>query len=279
MPTPTPVTMTRAAAQPILKPDEVFPLLIEPVVRMSVLGQIATTVYTDRPTVTVPKMNDIDVADWIPEGLEIPLDTVDFSEMTLEPSRLVGGSVVTKELIEDSSPVASELIGQSLARDLATKVDVAFFGAKGTNAERPAGLADLTGYSNVTAATVNLTPFFDAEIAAEAAGAPIDAYVCNPITAAEIGKLTLTGTAGVQDMTQPARRLILGVPVISSPNVAAGTIWGINRDSLLFVIRTDAEVEADSSVFFLSYRIALRSRIRCTWGFTNPAAAVRIKIG
>lgn len=273
------MTLTSALAKPILKPEQIIPLLLEPVVRESVLGQIATTMYTDRPAVRVPKMTDIDVADWIPEGQEIPLGDVEFDELELIPRRLAGGSVVTREVIEDTSPIASELIGQSLARDLAKKVDISFFGAKGTNTERPAGLADLTGYSPVTASSLSLDAFFDAEIAADAAGAPIDVYVTNPVTAASIGKLTMTGTAGVQDITVKARRVVLGVPVIASPHVPAGTIWGFNRASTLFIVRTQAEVEAHDGPFFTSYRVALRSRIRCTWGFTNPATVVRITIG
>ena len=43
----------------------------------------------------------------------------------------------------------------------------------------------------------------------------------------------------------PTKRLVLGVPLISSTAVAAGTIWGIPRDRVFAVIREDAQLAVD----------------------------------
>jgi hypothetical protein len=42
------------------------------------------------------------------------------------------------------------------------------------------------------------------------------------------------------------------VPLLVSPAVAAGTIWGLPRDRVVVVVRDDAEAQSDRSVFFTS---------------------------
>lgn len=272
------MTNTRANAAPILRPEEVRPLLLDPIARDSLAAACSTVVYIDTPDLHVPTMADLDVADWIPEGEEIPLGDASFDGQTITPARLVGGSVLTKELAEDSNPEAARLIGESLARDLRRKLDASFFGTKGANTERPAGLLDLTGTTDVTPATAGdyLGAFLAAEQQASVIDSSTNLYVANPATAAAISETILTGTAGVQDMTAPAGRTILGVPFIASPLVAAGTIYGFNKASTLLVFRTDAEIERDDSVFFTSYRVAIRGRIRASWGFTRPESIIKI---
>lgn len=273
------MTLTRAAAQPIIKPDEIRELLLEPVFNAAAASQVSTPVYVDGPALHVPRMTGLDAAEWLPEGEEIPLDDITFTGTRIEPKRLVGGSVLTRETIEDTNPEASALVGQALAQDLAVKVDEAFFGAKGSNTERPAGLLDVTGTSNITGTTDAIATFLDAMAAAESAGVTPTAWVAHPTTLHALTKtlITFQGQPAV-DITSPMRRTILGVPLVPSRHVAAGVVWGMHAPSNLLVVRTAAEVEADSSVFFTSYRIALRARIRCAFGFLRPNTIVKITL-
>lgn len=273
------MTTTRATAAPILRPDEVRPLLLEPIERDSIAAQCSTVVYIDAPALHVPAMTDLDVADWRPEGEEIPLGDVSFTGQTITPARLVGGSILTQELAEDSSPEAAQLIGAALARDLRRALDSSFFGSKGSNAEQPAGLADLTGTTNVAPATSGdvLGAFLTAEQAAAGADAALDVYVTHPTTAAAIGKALLTAGSAA-DYTAPTERRILGVPVIATPLVPAGTVYGFDKSSTLLVFRVDAEIERDDSIYFTSYRIAIRGRIRVSWGFTRPDSVIKIAL-
>lgn len=273
------MTLTRANAVPILKPNEVRPLLLEPTIAAAAASQVATTVYIDAPTMFLPRMSGIDVAEWLPEGQEIALDDVEFTGQSIEPKRLVGGAVLTKEAIEDTSPEASALVGQALAADLAVKLDETFFGAKGTNAERPAGLLDVTGITNIAGTTDLVGTFLDAMAAAESAGVSPSAWVAHPntVTALTKGLAMFTGQPTL-DITTAQRRVILGVPLVSSRHVAAGVVWGLHAPSNLIVVRTAAEVEADSSVFFLSFRTALRARLRAAFGFTRPDTIVKVTL-
>jgi hypothetical protein len=42
------------------------------------------------------------------------------------------------------------------------------------------------------------------------------------------------------------------------------------------VVRQDAQVESDRSVFFTSDRVAVRATLRVGFGFPSPAAIVKI---
>lgn len=267
---------TRATAAPILSPEDIRPVLLEPLAAQSIAGQVATVMYTDAPQVLVPGMTDLDVADWIPEGQEIPLGDAQFTQQTITPRRLVGGTLVTNELLEDSNPQAKTLLGQSLARDLSLKVDAAFFGAAGANTERPPGLTDLTGTTGITG-TLHVDRFYAAETAAELAGGPLDTYVCSPATAAAIGKL-VQAEQWNRDVANPARRQILGVPVLASTHVPDNKVWGIRRDTILVVVRLRAEVDASEGPRFLSFTTAIRSRVRIGWGFLRPANVIEIDL-
>jgi HK97 family phage major capsid protein len=80
------------------------------------------------------------------------------------------------------------------------------------------------------------------------------------------------------DPTQPGRRQILGVPLLTSPAVPTtnNQVWGIPRDFTYFVIRTGAEVLADRSVFFTSDRVAIRCTMRVGLAFPHPPSIVKI---
>jgi hypothetical protein len=63
------------------------------------------------------------------------------------------------------------------------------------------------------------------------------------------------------DPTQPSARMINGVPLFVSPSAAADIVWAIPRQHPLFVIRQDASVVTDSSVYFTSDRVAIRATV------------------
>ncbi len=80
------------------------------------------------------------------------------------------------------------------------------------------------------------------------------------------------------DPTQPTRRMIFGVPLPTSPEAPAGTVWGLPAERVVTAVRRDAEVKADRSVFFTSDRVAVRATCRVGFGFPHTAALVRIRL-
>jgi HK97 family phage major capsid protein len=78
------------------------------------------------------------------------------------------------------------------------------------------------------------------------------------------------------DPTQPVSRSISGVPLYSSPAVAADVVWALPAQHVIFIIRTGTTVVSDSSVMFTSDRVAIRCTTRVSYAFTQPLAITKI---
>lgn len=70
--------------------------------------------------------------------------------------------------------------------------------------------------------------------------------------------------------------MINGVPLYVSPSVAADIVWAIPAAHSLFVLRQNATVVTDSSVFFTSDRVAIRATLRVSFGFPYPLSIVKV---
>lgn len=177
-----------------------------------------------------------------------------------------------------------QVVGQGLARDIARKVDAAFFGTRGASPVTPAGLGDLTGVNAVAgpAAWADVDPFLEAIYAAEGVGATVGAFVANPADALALAQLKESAgsnrTLLTPDATQPARRLLAGIPLLTSPGVAAGTVWGIPADRALVAVRQDAELTVSTDAYFGSDQTAVRAILRIAFAFPHAAAIQKITL-
>ena len=278
------MTMTSGAGSgaAILRPEQVGDLLIQPVSTESVAVQASTLVQTESHSYRIPLVTADPTAAWVAEGAEIAVSDATLAELTVTPTKLAGLTIISRELANDTSPEAAETVGAGLARDLARKLDEAFFGAM--TAPAAAGLGSLASPNAVDAGTAwaNTDPFVEATSAAEQLGATLTSFVANPADALALAKLRdETGSnrplLGV-DPTQPTRRVVAGVPLLVSPHVTAGTVWGLPQARVVVVIREPAEIETDSSPFFTSDRVAVRAILRVGFGFPHEAAVVKITL-
>lgn len=264
----------------ILRPEEVADLVVRPVDQASVAVAASTVISTNASSTRIPVVTSDPSAGWVAEGAEIPLTDLGTTELDVVPRKLAALTVISRELSEDSSPAARETVGQAMARDMARKLDQAFYGNLGGNA--PAGLEALTGTTTVDAgaAYADLDWAAEAVNVAEREGATISAFVAGPVDALALAQITdedgsrrpLLGT----DPTQPTRRTILGVPLLVSPAVTAGTVWGIPRDRAMIVRRADVRVEVSTDAYFSSDQVAVRGTMRASFGFPDEAALVKI---
>jgi HK97 family phage major capsid protein len=266
----------------ILTPEQVADLVVRPLISESIAGQVMTAVTTSSREYRIPVVTQDPSASWTAEGAEINVSDAAVDEVNVIPSKLAALSIITRELANDSSPAAAEVVGQGIVRDLVRKVDAALFAASTTNG--PAGIAGLSGISTVDAGAsyANVDAFSDALFTAAASNGVISAWVTNPATAKALSKVKeATGSNKPllgPDPTVPGRRQILGVPLLTSPAVATAgnVVWGISAAYSYLVIREDAEVESDRSVFFTSDRVAIRATLRLGFGFPAPATVVKI---
>jgi HK97 family phage major capsid protein len=274
-------TYTSTAGIGGILPDQYGPIITEPVQRESVAMQVSTVLTTGSHAMNIPVVTDDPGAAWVAEGAEITPDDGTFAETAVTPAKVAGLTIISRELADDSSPAALQIVGSGLARSIADQVDRAFFGALAAPA--PAGLEAVVGVTAIAAplAFEDLDPFAAAISAAETVGTTITSFVANPTDALSLAQLRdetgsnrpLLGT----DPTVPTRRVILGVPLLTSPHVTAGTVWALPRDRTMVIRRQEVDLQASSEAYFSSDRIGVRAIMRIGFAFPHAAAIVRIE--
>lgn len=270
----------RADAGPILTPEQVANLLVLPTLDAAVAGRMATRVNLGAQTLRVPRVTADPTASWVAEGQEIAQSDADFDEITVSPPKVAGLTVISRELADDSTPAAAQVVGAGLARDIARRVDEAFFGD--VAAPGPPGLGSLTGTSTIDAPAAwnTVDPFEAALFAVEGEGGNVTAWAANPADALALSLLKeATGSNRnllQPDPTQPSRRVLAGRPLYTSPYVPEGTVYGTDASRVLLVVRDDAEVTTDRSIFFTSDRVAVRATMRVGFAFVHAATVVAI---
>ncbi|WP_330359216.1 phage major capsid protein [Mycobacteroides abscessus] len=274
------MTLLTTSTNGALLPNEIGSLIVQPVRQMSVALSVATIVTTSAHEHRVPIVKGDAGAAWVAEGAEITASDADFDEIVVQPQKVAGLSIISRELAEDSSPSAQAAVGEGLAQSIANKVDAAFFGD--TVANGPSGLLSVAGVQTVdTGGTIaNTDPFAEALSLAETAGAVVTSFVAHPSTILQLSKVKKqTGSNEPllgYDASQPTQRQVLGVPLIPSPAVAVGDVWAIPAAKVVIVLRDDVRLEVDRSRYFESDRIGVKATMRVGVAFPHPAAIVRL---
>lgn len=275
------MTLLTSNSDGIVRPEDVGDLIVRPVSQASRAFLVSTVVQTESKDYRLPIVATDPSAAWVPEGGEIPITDADVDELIVTPKKVAGLTVVSRELAEDSSPEATQVVGDGLARDIAKKIDAAFFGNTTTNG--PSGLRALAGVTVVdaTGPVVDLDVFAEAIAESENVGGTITSFVASPVTALALSQLktgTQLNTPLLQpDPTQPTRRLIQGVQLQTSPYVGDDVIWAVPQAFSFVVLRSDnVTLDIDRSAFFTSDRIGVRSTLRVSWGHPHPSSIVRI---
>lgn len=73
-----------------------------------------------------------------------------------------------------------------------------------------------------------------------------------------------------------SQRVVNGVPITIAPDYTAGTIYGVDASRIYSVIRDEVLVHVDESVYFTSDRIAVRTTMRISFGFADPASIIKM---
>ena len=244
-------------------------------------SQVSTVVQISTNQLRIPVVLTDPQASFVAEGAEIPVTDGTLTEIVATPKKLAALSIISSELAQDSSPAALQVVGDGIVRDVKRQLDASFFG--NTTANGPSGLGSLTTATATNAGSwANLDSFSAAIANAEVLHSNVTSFVAPPATVLALSTLKEYGTAGSNkpllgtDVTQPVSRTISGVPLYSSPAVAADVVWAIPAQHVIFVARTDATVVSDSSVLFTSDRVAIRCTMRVSYAFTQPMAITKI---
>lgn len=278
-------TLTTTSNVKGISPDAISKLLILPVEAASVAMQASTIIATDATRTHIPLVTADPSAAWVAEGEEIGATDPSIDDYIATPAKIAGLSIITNELAADTSPAAAEIVGDGLARDIAKKIDLAYFGTKGSSLIQPAGLEDLAGYSLTVQETAweDLDPFEEAISNAAELGLEIGTFAAHPDDALALAILKeSTGSKRgllTADATASTRKILAGVKLLASPGVRPGTIWGIPKVRSIIVRRNDVDLQTDKSAYFTSDRTAIRATMRLTFAFPQAPAIQRIMLG
>jgi HK97 family phage major capsid protein len=266
-------------ASGVLPPD-FGALVVQPTLAASIFAQVATLAMTAGRDYRIPLVTADPTARWVAEGDEIAPSDPTLDELLVTPRKVAGLTIISRELADDSTPEAAQVVGDGLARDIARRLDQAAFA--GLPAPAPAGLATLSGVQTY----VNAGAFGNLDFAAQAiskaetVGATVTAFVTSPATALALA--TVKQAAGSNapllgtDATSATSRQILGVPLYVSQFVPPDTLYALDASRVWLVVRDDTTVEADRSVFFTSDRVAVKATMRAAFGFVHPQSVVRV---
>src|SRR5690606_20897101 len=91
--------------------------------------------------VTIKGQDGVATANWVGESKPIPASAQDYSSVSLTPLKVAALSVVSNELLRDSSPSAEMLVRDALVEASAQKIDTHFFSTTAaSNGVSPAGI-------------------------------------------------------------------------------------------------------------------------------------------
>ncbi|WP_454859087.1 phage major capsid protein [Promicromonospora soli] len=285
------------AANPSFLPDAVSALVVQPAQRMSVAAAavggppaIIRGAVESSNVFRVPVVTTDPTAAWTAEGAAISQSSPVLDQEEAPYRKLAALTIVSNEMARDSDPAAQEFVGQGLARDIARKMDLAFFG---TNAAEPTlqpqGLEDVTGVTEIDAGASlsSLDPFTEGALNVAGLGDPSVrlAWVANPADALALATLKDEATSNRALLAPTANDpdgmpiyTIAGAPLYISPAVTAGTVWGIPSGRVLIAVRQDATLERSADAYFGSDSVGLRCITRVAFAYPHAAAIQKVTV-
>ncbi|MFK4759659.1 phage major capsid protein [Microbacterium sp. ZW T5_45] len=267
-----------------LLPDDYGSLIVQPVTEASIAFQVADVIPTSLHRYVIPLVTEDATASWTAEGQEIAESDPTFDKLVVELAKLAGLTETTTEMLEDSDPEAGDVIGASIARDIAKKVDQAFFG--NLAAPAPKGLGSITADVNTVTVTggilTNLDPFANALSLSEQNGGSIQSFIANPSDALLISTLKKQADSIEpvlnMNVSRPGAQSVFGVPLLRSPAVPVGTIWGVDPTYAKVILRKDVDIDTSEHAAFTRDAVLIRAVMRLGFGFPHPKALSRILI-
>lgn len=172
------------------------------------------------------------------EGAPIRVGGLSLTSTTLTPKSLAVIGTYTNELMERSTPNILEVIRNAMIQDTAFALDQAFLGNTAGSTTVPAGIQQSATGANTAASAGATTANIITDIRARLqqltslnlGRRPV--FVMNPARWYGV-KLAVTA-AGTPAFPEAANNTLMGVPVITSTNVAAAMIYLIDAAEIAF---------------------------------------------
>ncbi|WP_045821993.1 phage major capsid protein [Williamsia herbipolensis] len=264
-----------------LAPSEISDLIVAPTFEKATASQAATVMEFATPDLRVPIIEDGSSA-FVSEGSEIAISEPTFTEAVIVPKKVAQLVPVTNELLADAAGDIKTLIGESMTRSLARRIDAQFWAAT----TGPLGFKAIGSVADVLTATSNLSNldvWIEAIADLAAHGHTATAAVVSPDVFKALATLKTSAGSNVTLLqaspTEAAQLRVAGLPVILTDALPANTAYVTDASKVLIGVRTsDVQIDVDQSVFFSSDRAAIRATLRVGVAYPAPTAIVRITL-
>lgn len=217
---PAATTTETTWAAPLVRESSVMADFLDHLRPMTVLGQFGTNGIPALKRVPFRTALISETSGgagyWVGEGRPKPLTKFDYAKTSLTPTKVANISVVTEELLRDSSPSAEGLIRDSLAAALVAKLDTDFLSATAAEAGiSPAGI--LAGVTSVASSGVTQAAVL----------ADIQAIMSVFVAANNVPKQGVWIMASTTAMALGLMLTPLGQPAFPGISMAGGTLYGM----------------------------------------------------
>ncbi|SNU00950.1 phage major capsid protein, HK97 family [Ruaniaceae bacterium KH17] len=262
---------TPAAWSPDLQaflPDDVVP---------DALILRAATVVTrelegDAPVARIPWVTD-DEADIVAEGGTIPEGDPTLNEVIVSTFKVAKLLKVSREQFAQNS--TAQLLSTSAGRAVTVKGNAAFIAQPAPTAPAinpPEGvLTQAPTFAD--AITTNLDPLADAIATIESVGGKPALILANPLSWGALRKLKTAGDENTSLLgagTTDAAKMLLGIPVETSPAIPAGRLLVVDPSAIAAAVGP-VQVAQSTDRYFEQDAIGLRVTWRIGWAVQRPA--------
>ncbi|MDP7725087.1 phage major capsid protein [Mycobacterium sp. TY814] len=260
-------------------PEDYGKLIDLVIAEKSIAFQAGTVISTGSETIRFPMLTADPSVGWYAENTQISLADPSNNELVITPKKVAGLTQTSNEAAEDTNPAVAEVIGRSLARSIAKKIDAAFFA--NTTSNGPSGLLSLSAsYNVVDTGTItwdSLDPIHQAKHDALADGAELSHIILAPDVALTLAKAKETEDSfkGLLDNVADGVSLA-GLKLLVSTDVASGNAWAVDASQVIVAQRTGTKIVKAEQAAFDYDGIQIRATARVSWGFANPAGVVRL---
>jgi HK97 family phage major capsid protein len=281
----------------IVSPPEFAEFFFDRLAAASVVLQSGVRVIpTEARELRVPRLTSDVAANWTDEAAEIAVSDPAMDSVVAIPRKLAVLTYASNELFDDSTPELAALVGTSVARSMALKLDKGLLEGSGT-APEIRGLKNQSGIQTLSAGTNGGAMTID--LVADALGL-LNAANAGARRAIYMPARTWTALSKVKDSTGSNRpvlmadtnptgtptRAIYGTPVYVSNQLSQAesqgtgnnlnSVYVVDLDSVVVVRRRDLTVVRDSSWKFSSDQTAIRATSRFDLVLSHPEGVVRI---
>lgn len=240
----------------------------------TVVGQIEG----DEPALRVPFVSDDGVVGFVAEGAEIPDADQEFDEVVVLTGKVAALGKYSFETL--AQPEAARMVVESLSRSVVTKANAAYLG----NLEAAPGPTGLLNTPDIidfeTPIGDDLDQLVDAIAFVELDGGAATHIIANPTAWATLNKLkraTDSNESLIGAGTVAAERALLGLPVLVTPAMPAGSLLVIDQAAVIGA-QSPVRVARSDDAYFSSDSIGVRVTWRLGWKVMHATRVAKLTI-